>query len=52
MEKEKEIIGYAVKKEFDFGRLSEEVRQGIIKVDENNEYISGKPVLVLIIWLN
>lgn len=28
-------IGYAKKGEMDFGRLSEKIREGIIKVDEN-----------------
>ncbi len=31
--KEKEIVGYAVKKDFDFGLLSEKSRIGTIKVD-------------------
>lgn len=34
MVKEKEIVGYAIKKDFDFGMLSEKSRIATIKVDK------------------
>ena len=33
--KEKEIVGYAIKKDFDFGMLREESRKGTIKVNKD-----------------